>query len=700
MFKSASASIKNKQKEGGRNLSRKIKSSIITITMLTLMLFASFGAMPFSNAATETPRLSEIWVKFIATGVVDALKAGVIDTVSPDTMVGWTEIQKAIDAGFKPVTDVWNKISYVIFNCRDNNPLTGASLWPLNDTAFRQALAWTFGHDSKADAVVTVYGGPTNEPLDNMISPAFVDYFNPDIPIYYTSYDIAKNVLTDAGYYVSGDKLYGPNGQPLPDTITVLSYSDPQYITALYFTQEYVNGWNKFFDTFLGVTNVNFVINAVPQWPTLLTKTFIEKDFQVAFSIWIFDIFDLVDHCASWMSTVNWGNPAGVSNGYVDYLCSQIKYNLTETVRIQATKELQALIAENVWYMPMWVDYAFCLIHPDLTDYVRSLGYGFDNRWTWRILHWKTAPKTTITKWTGYYPDKNWNPAFESMAWLGAGEPQLFDPMLERDPWLQLKLVPWIAQSYTVTQITTPWGNMGQKITFNIRNGVYWHDSGAYNDTNNNGQWDVGEPKYDYPVTAEDVAFGVNFIRTYYLSTYYTIFLSTGVYDTVVIDPTTVEIYINSTDASLIYDIAEWSLRFPKHIWEKVNWSNLNTFDPAATPYKDWTGLNPPEWTKTAPFVEGMKALIGCGPFVFDYWSSPQAIGHLVSNQNYWCDWIREDINEDLKVDIKDVATAARAFASYPSHPRWSAPSDINDDLKIDIKDIAAIARKFGWKGI
>ena len=53
----------------------------------------------------------------------------------------------------------------------------------------------------------------------------------------------------------------------------------------------------------------------------------------------------------------------------------------------------------------------------------------------------------------------------------------------------------------------------------------------------------------------------------------------------------------------------------------------------------------------------------------------------------------------DMKVDIKDIALAAKAFGSYPGHPHWSAVVDINLDYQIDIRDIAAIARQFGWVG-
>jgi hypothetical protein len=54
------------------------------------------------------------------------------------------------------------------------------------------------------------------------------------------------------------------------------------------------------------------------------------------------------------------------------------------------------------------------------------------------------------------------------------------------------------------------------------------------------------------------------------------------------------------------------------------------------------------------------------------------------------------DFNGDGKVDGKDIALLANAFASYPGRPRWNPDVDINTDHKIDGKDIASVARCFG----
>jgi hypothetical protein len=54
------------------------------------------------------------------------------------------------------------------------------------------------------------------------------------------------------------------------------------------------------------------------------------------------------------------------------------------------------------------------------------------------------------------------------------------------------------------------------------------------------------------------------------------------------------------------------------------------------------------------------------------------------------------DVNGDRKVDMNDVALAARAFGETPKRPRWNPMADINQDTKIDLKDIALVAKNFG----
>jgi len=58
--------------------------------------------------------------------------------------------------------------------------------------------------------------------------------------------------------------------------------------------------------------------------------------------------------------------------------------------------------------------------------------------------------------------------------------------------------------------------------------------------------------------------------------------------------------------------------------------------------------------------------------------------------------WLLTDIDRNGKVDILDIAIAAKAYGSYPGHPRWNPKADLDGNNKIDIIDIAKVAKDYG----
>jgi peptide/nickel transport system substrate-binding protein len=81
--------------------------------------------------------------------------------------------------------------------------------------------------------------------------------------------------------------------------------------------------------------------------------------------------------------------------------------------------------------------------------------------------------------------------------------------------------------------------------------------------------------------------------------------------------------------------------------------------------------------------------------WLYDVYAPEDIIGYLASLYEYP---FKDQVPTcDYKVDIFDVALAARSFGSYPGHERWNTVADLNLDYKIDITDIALIAKKFGW---
>jgi len=63
--------------------------------------------------------------------------------------------------------------------------------------------------------------------------------------------------------------------------------------------------------------------------------------------------------------------------------------------------------------------------------------------------------------------------------------------------------------------------------------------------------------------------------------------------------------------------------------------------------------------------------------------------------------WNPADINHDLTVDIRDIATAALAYGSTPEDISWNPHADITGPnlllpTKVDIRGIAWISAGYG----
>jgi len=56
---------------------------------------------------------------------------------------------------------------------------------------------------------------------------------------------------------------------------------------------------------------------------------------------------------------------------------------------------------------------------------------------------------------------------------------------------------------------------------------------------------------------------------------------------------------------------------------------------------------------------------------------------------------ISADINGDGVVNIIDIALVAKAWGSYPGHPRWDSRCDLDGNQIVNIIDIALVAREY-----
>lgn len=93
-------------------------------------------------------------------------------------------------------------------------------------------------------------------------------------------------------------------------------------------------------------------------------------------------------------------------------------------------------------------------------------------------------------------------------------------------------------------------------------------------------------------------------------------------------------------------------------------WSDHNPLDIYSGPYQDKTSSDG----------------IGDKPYVIDGNNTDRY--PLIHSYGYVPS---PDLNGDDKVDIRDIAIAAKAFGSYPGHPRWNPMADVYRDGKMDI---------------
>lgn len=163
--------------------------------------------------------------------------------------------------------------------------------------------------------------------------------------------------------------------------------------------------------------------------------------------------------------------------------------------------------------------------------------------------------------------------------WITVGN--IFEPLLIYD-WDQIRLVPWLAQSYEVSAD-------GLEITFHLRDDIYFSD-GA-------------------PVTSDDVIFTYETIINPEVDAADVANLYVDVERAVKINDRVVKFYMKRPYFKVLEVVAFWDIGiFPKHIYE---------------------------FTDARRFNERVSNPTGSGPYLFEKWDVGSEVV-LRRNENYW----------------------------------------------------------------
>jgi peptide/nickel transport system substrate-binding protein len=651
-------------------------------------------------------------------------------------------------------------------NCRDVIPSTGTwrppgtPLYPLNLTAFRQALAYL---TPKTEYIPTAYG-PIVRIVNSFIQPSQAYWYNPDVIKIY-DYDplAAYNTLIDAGFHNETGLWMTPKGPELR-AITVMSPTAPTTIALCAAT---VTKWQAFF----GVGYFTHLSGRTD----ISTRMFKDRDFDISILCWGMGRDpSLYAPFHSSMDVYNGVNSHGVVNATLNYWLENFWFNTTKEGAKASADVCIELLTDLVPCIPM---YSRNYIHATdrsiapgpprqferLTGVVPSPGYSAYNTYTFNLLDWVNP---ALPKWarisTGsmtYYTTTNPCLATWTYEWRVLNE--ITDGLMAVDPYTHQDM-PWIATDWNYTFGSWPTLGIptaGMKVTFWLRNDVYWQ---------------CGEP-----FTSADVAFSWNYLKDHQVprmvsdTQYLTYVQAEGPYK--------VSCYLNTTSIFIWNDFAGLGCLLPKHIWENV--TDFTTFDNTA-PHP-----NPP------PEYPYLTKACGVGPFIFHDWNKIANYVYVEANRGvagkpYWAakgpanplvkiedgsstfyvqvlnlknttitptvtvyvdDVVkatatptirginytklgpydtgemggtltkahnitvtatgsdtatyqtklteREDINYDFFVNAKDAVLLGKAFNSraIPPEPTWDPRADINGDFFVNAKDAVLLGKVFNW---
>jgi peptide/nickel transport system substrate-binding protein len=639
------------EKREGKMSKNLLKSLALLIPIV--LLISTFGPVMAAISHDSQPQFDEAFMKVIqdpdaATAAFQACEVEFL----PD-MIRWANIQKLI--GEKQIVLAMGGYHYCYLgiNCRSyvpddyGQPDAGRPLAPLNWTDFRQALLWAgLSRAEKTSAILQIYGGPVVTAVDSPVPPTYgVWSWGPP---YYPgcNYTKARECLEASGFTIVGGKLVQPNGVIARDTIEVLSPAGTP--TSIAFTQKFVDKWNDFFDNFLGVTNCNFVNNPVDFGTVLVTRAFDYRNFDMYFLCWSLGRFTdyLYDFFHSSQDYPGGKNAPGLKDAALDHDLEIVKWGMDETEQLEHCYDAQRLLVMELCptvelysrtYFTAFKNYIY--YNPADPRYLEGMvnmkGVGADNGFTWGLMDWSNQEGGAVKYVLGANLVQL-HPGWATSAYEWDVLNRIFDGLLSTD--LDMGDLPNIACKWTVVPFDWPDLNIysGTKVTFQIRSDVLWHDL--------------------HPVDIYDVKFALDFVRN---------FPRHGpIYEylmwTQIVDPCTIDIYMNITSRYIIYDLAGVALLWPEHMYG-CNFTVMGPLGEDITYYYDssWSpGAHRGGWLKaqgydpvnadvdTIPYNVGKarKALIGCGPYVFDYWDPTTAIAHVVKFQRYW-------INAPIKVN-------------------------------------------------
>jgi len=658
-------------------------ASITLIAMIVLMPLLSNVAYAPQGTRIDTWRVLTIKSP---DGQLIGIKTDVVDLL--EGMIRPADIEELGGLGYTITNAPGFHMGHIGFNLR---------LPVLDDVAFRHALLHGYPQE---DIIASIYEY-TVTPIHSLVPVAQAGWTNPAIPTHpYNHGDMGDapgtpsvfGILYAAGYTYHGTG-YGdlgaywltPGGDPIPgyDLWSPTSETAP---TSFDHATLIMDEWHR--------CGLNTLTNSGQDFNTYTGWVFDDQDFEMYMIFWGLGRFPdhLYSMCHSSQDIPGAYNAVGLHDPVLDPMLETIKFGLDHEEKLEAAFDAQAWLYDetNPWafpYLQMYSRVYFNSFDPQLAGIVNSVGYGSDNDWTLYGIHWDTAneyrPGTTektVIYCNGEVPE-SLNPCQASTVY----EWNIINPtatgLVQVNPYTHADL-PWIATDWIVEG---PWTGTapngvpivdGMKITYNLRDDVYWHDGNQF--------------------TADDAKFSIEFLRDNAIPRY------TDAWETVVDveihNDYSYTVYGSSTGQFYLYDWSGLATLLPPQVWSWLDGAPL----PDILGYEVWKNT-----TDTGP-TSTPTQLIGLGPMIFQGYDETGMYADLTAFDNWFLSTTEieamletmfheiGDVDINGVIDDLDQSQMSYAFGYYNGEPEYDPAADLDSDDFVGPYDTTLLSFYFG----
>ncbi|MDR1874984.1 MAG: ABC transporter substrate-binding protein [Synergistaceae bacterium] len=443
------------------------------------------------------------------------------------------------------------------------------------------------------------------EPLSSFLPPVS-PWYEPVVALP-SGVEAARKRLSDAGWTWRAGRLVAPDGRPVPPTRILCP---PSSIAAT--TTEVAQLMAEALSA-LGVP-----AEAEPlDFQTMLARVD-EHDFDACTNAWSMtrDPDVLYSFYHSSMDVKGGYNLSGISDPELDRVLWDLRYVPDEEGARLLASSAQKLLAELMPVIPIYSRYSVSAVRNDWEGVFTTDRTTSDNLYTlisMRPIETRGDEKALTERglerspgrpiyWNIPEEIRTLNPLVSSTAYDWTVLSTVFETLISIDPFT-FEDVPWLAESWDIAPERRepereperePDG--GSILTFTLRPNLAWQDG--------------------RPLTAEDVAFSLRYIRDHKVPRFYD--SVKDIESIEVVAENRVRIVMANTSFWHLHNIGGMPL-LPRHVLENV---------------QDWRAWQPTLQPHTATDGTAMTELVGTGPFTFRESRTGEYV-HMTRNERY-----------------------------------------------------------------